>query len=387
MLRVGFLFRGGDGWLGGVNYLWNLLYAIGRHERAALTAVVLAPRGTQLFGLDQLPEVEVMEVDLPSRGGALPTLERRLVGRDRAVEALCDRARLDVVSHAGTFGWRFSRATLPWIPDLQHRRLPGNFSARELALRVYGDVSQLAEGTATIFSSEAAAADGRRYYGPLARHVQILHFVSQPRVSRAQLPPASALRARHAVPARYLFLPNQFWRHKNHAIVVDALTISAARGVRPVVVLSGKGEDYRHPSHYAELMARVAAAGLTAQFLHLGMVSYEDLMALMRDALAVINPSLFEGWSTTVEEARSLGKATILSSIDVHLEQAPPGATYFAPADADALARAMERAWGGDFLDEDRARERDADAALEGRTVAFAARYRAIVEAAVGRRR
>ena len=41
----------------------------------------------------------------------------------------------------------------------------------------------------------------------------------------------------------------------------------------------------------------------------------------MRKSLAIIQPSLFEGWSTIVEEARSIGKTIILSDLDVHKEQ------------------------------------------------------------------
>jgi glycosyltransferase involved in cell wall biosynthesis len=41
----------------------------------------------------------------------------------------------------------------------------------------------------------------------------------------------------------------------------------------------------------------------------------------MRSCSALINPSTFEGWSTTVEEAKGLGTPMILSSLRVHKEQ------------------------------------------------------------------
>ena len=37
----------------------------------------------------------------------------------------------------------------------------------------------------------------------------------------------------------------------------------------------------------------------------------------------MINPSLFEGWSSTVEECKSVGKNMILSDLNVHKEQYP----------------------------------------------------------------
>ena len=377
MLRVGFLFAGGTDWLGGVNYLRNLLYALVEHEAGAITPVLVAPLDAPLHGLDALGGVEIARASFGHAGILVRSAQRRVLGRDPATADLVATLRLDVVSHSGTFGWRFPVPAVPWIPDLQHHRLPQNFTSRERALRTYVDVTQLVEGAATIVSSAAAQADCRRCYGPLAGRTEVLRFVSQPRVG--VLPDGAEVRAQHAVPQRYLFLPNQFWRHKNHAVVVDALAVLAGRGVRPVVVMTGKAEDYRAPDHYRTLMARIDALGLGAQLRHLGMVPFDTLSVLMRDALAVVNPSYFEGWSTTVEEARSLGKATILSDIDVHREQAPAGATYFPPDDAEALASAIEAVWsapGG--LDEARAAR--AAAELPARTLAFAARYRAILE-------
>ena len=55
----------------------------------------------------------------------------------------------------------------------------------------------------------------------------------------------------------------------------------------------------------------------------LGVVPYNDLLSLMAYSIAVINPSKSEGWSSTVEQAKSYGKMILLSDLDVHLEQNP----------------------------------------------------------------
>ena len=55
---------------------------------------------------------------------------------------------------------------------------------------------------------------------------------------------------------------------------------------------------------------------------------YAELLVLMQGARALINPSRFEGWSTSVEEARTLGVPMLLSSIAVHREQAGDVADY-----------------------------------------------------------
>jgi hypothetical protein len=65
----------------------------------------------------------------------------------------------------------------------------------------------------------------------------------------------------------------------------------------------------------------------------------------MVNCVSIINPSNFEGWSTTVEEGKALGKMLILSKIDVHLEQNPPRCIYFDQSNAEELAQAMWNTW------------------------------------------
>jgi len=66
--------------------------------------------------------------------------------------------------------------------------------------------------------------------------------------------------------------------------------------------------------------------------------------ALLRVSAALINSSRFEGWSTTVEEAKSFGVPMILSDLDVHREQTAGMAMYFGTDDPTALADHLTRA-------------------------------------------
>jgi len=65
----------------------------------------------------------------------------------------------------------------------------------------------------------------------------------------------------------------------------------------------------------------------------------------MRRAAAILQPSRFEGWSTVVEDAKTLGKPILVSDLSVHREQAPPGGVFLPVDDAESWAEAMERAW------------------------------------------
>jgi glycosyltransferase involved in cell wall biosynthesis len=105
----------------------------------------------------------------------------------------------------------------------------------------------------------------------------------------------------------------------------------------------------------------------------------------MRACRAVINPSLFEGWSTTVEEAKSLGKQAIVSDLPVHREQAPLRCMYFDPRDPEKLADALWLVWNNFDPSEEERAATTAAAALPERRMSFARAYESIVIDVVGR--
>jgi hypothetical protein len=71
------------------------------------------------------------------------------------------------------------------------------------------------------------------------------------------------------------------------------------------------------------------------------MIPRYDQMLLMCGASAIVQPSLFEGWSTVLEDARALGKLAIVSDFPVHIEQNLAHALYFRRGDSADCARAI----------------------------------------------
>ena len=136
-------------------------------------------------------------------------------------------------------------------------------------------------------------------------------------------------------------MPNQFWVHKNHAVVIDALDILRKQGITTLVLATGSQIDHRNPNYFRQLMDRVRYSGLENSFRVLGLVTLSELKSLMQNTISMINPSNFEGWSSSVEESKSLGIPIILSDIPVHLEQAPRLGRYFKAGSAEALAEVM----------------------------------------------
>lgn len=153
------------------------------------------------------------------------------------------------------------------------------------------------------------------------------------------------IKKKYILPKKYFYLPNQFWKHKNHITVFMAVKFLKDNGININVVCSGCTEDYRNMEHFSTLLQYIKDNKLGDNIKILGIVDMVDVYCLMRNSVSVINPSLFEGWSSTVEEVKSLGKNIILSNLEVHKEQNPPQATYFECKNFVELAKIMKNKW------------------------------------------
>ena len=344
MVKVGFTFEMTGAWLGGANYFRSLIAALmsvpGRRVEPMIFA---APRDAPGLAAD-FPGVSVLATGMLKRLAPAWLARRlllRMTRRDVALERLLAAHGVDVLSHSGALGPGGRIPTIGWIADLQHRRLPELCSSAESAARDATIERWHAHCSALLFSSESARSDFERFYGKPRIPVFVIPFVPMTRPVDPGI--VAQVGKKYGLPERFFYVPNQFWSHKNHRLVIEAALLLKTEGLRVDLVFTGGTHDYRNARHYDDLVK--LAAGLGEHVWFLGVVPYDDVLALMEQALAVINPSLFEGWSTTVEEARNLGKAVLLSNIDVHREQAPPRGVYFEPDDARDLADRMRQAW------------------------------------------
>lgn len=346
-LRVGFTPIGGAQWTGGRTWQLNLLRATCRYESARVRPVVFCGIDLAASEVEQfaaIPGVELVRAAAFDAGNSRRRLARSLlIGRDReAVEAFLHH-EIDVAFESAVFyGWRCPLPVIAWLPDFQHRHMPEQFSIRARWKREIGFRAQVASGRIVMVSSEDARKDCEHFYLRSAGRTAVVRFAAPIDDSLFESDPLATARA-YGLPRTFIYLPNQFWKHKDHATAIDAVAILRDRGIVVTIAASGNPVDPRHPEHYAALRARVEALGIPDRFRFLGMIPRPHLVSLLRTCAALINPSLFEGWSSTVEESRSLGVPLLLSDIRVHREQMGDTAIYFDPANPVALADAIEK--------------------------------------------
>lgn len=346
MMRIAFTIIGGQNWTGGQNYLLNLLGALTRYQPGQITPVLFINEDCDVdnaIDFSNLRGLEIVRTPLLNAGKKRKSLFQAIAwGRDIELTKLFHKHRINLVFEvAQFFGWRLGIPALAWITDFQHKALPHLFTQGGWWKREIGFRMQVAGGRNIMLSSEDAKRTCEHYYPSTRRRTRVVNFAVPPGIA-ITYPEARAIADSYGLPEHFIFLPNQFWQHKNHGLVLKALIILRARGKRIVIAASGKQLDGRNKDYFPAFLSDLERHNLQQEFKLLGLIPYTHLSALMRACVAMLNPSLFEGWSTTVEEARALGTPMVLSDLDVHREQMGEKATYFDRSDAASLADALE---------------------------------------------
>jgi hypothetical protein len=133
--------------------------------------------------------------------------------------------------------------------------------------------------------------------------------------------------------------------HKNVETLVDAYaSLRRQRGdSTPLLVLVGELEGSAYASSAASVRERIDRHGIEASVRLPGYVSDETLACLCSAAMAVVLPSLAEGFGLPAVEAAACGAPLALSELDAHRETMGDAALFFPPRDVASLVETLIR--------------------------------------------
>lgn len=192
---------------------------------------------------------------------------------------------------------------------------------------------------AVIVPSAATASELDRMIGLPRGHVSVARLGVD---SRRFYPPTAsdlaAFREANELPAEanwFAFL-GTIEPRKNVSALLDAYSATRDRlgaDAPRLFVAGARGWD-------AAALARLDAAGPESGVTMLGYVPIEQLSALLGGAIAVVYPSLGEGFGLPVVEAMACG-ATVITTRHLAIPEVGGDAVFYSEADASALEEAM----------------------------------------------
>ena len=315
--------------IGGMeNYARSVLAQFLRYDSTCLEAMTVftSPRNHETLRFE---DARVRKVLVPD-GGAPKRILAALVA-DGADALFCPLVSLEPQD-----------APIPsfvTIPDIQHEVYPQFFDPVTLAAlrELYPASAKLASRVFTL--SDFSRQGLIRSYGVDPDKVIVVALAADDAFRRPCRPEdREEVKRRYRIPSRYVLYPAITWPHKNHRALLRAVRAFNAKQEPLAVVFTGTAG----PAHDG-VLKEIDALELTSLTRLLGHISQRELACLYHDALAMVCPSLFEGFGLPILESFHSGCPVICSATTSCPEVAGPAAAFIDPEDPATIVAALER--------------------------------------------
>lgn len=174
-------------------------------------------------------------------------------------------------------------------------------------------------------------------------NIHVLPYVPPAYIYSVEVP--DGFDDRYNLPEKYVFYPAQFWEHKNHNALIDA--IDQLKDVFPDIKIVFAGSK---KNAYESCVTRVNELQLQDRVQFLGYVPDEDMPELYRRARAMVYPTFFGPTNIPPLEAFVVGCPVAVSNIYGMPEQVGGAALLFNPKSVDEIAESIRQLWTDDRL-------------------------------------
>jgi len=343
---IGLLFTFGKNWMGGVIYIQNLVKSLNRLSDEKKPNLIIFYNESSRPFLDSIVYPYILDrVEINEGNDNFKYLKSIIFRKNYFISDIVSNHKLDGLfpfQHWPVALSKKSVKAISWIPDLQHYYYPEYFSKLNLFTRnvwikhLFQNTEHLVVSSKTVFDQIVSIYDKSKHL-----NISVLKFASI--IDKDVLPKEEDIRNEFDIRVPYFVVSNQFWKHKDHTTVFKAIEVIKTKGLNYKVIFTGNMEDSRNSGYIDDLKNTLHDLDIKDYTDFVGLIDRNMQLALMKYSMAVIQPSLFEGWSTVVEDAKSLGSQIIASDLDVHLEQLDGGdkGFIFKQKDYNALSLIM----------------------------------------------
>ena len=311
-------------WLGGYNVIKNLILSINSNKPENIQIVVFI-KETESEKYFRDLNVNIIKTNFFSNISFARRLYSKLqilfLGKSKFFENFFLKYKINVVSHYIPLGRKSEIKSFSWITDFQHLYYPQYFTFLERVFRTINIFYTALSSSKIILSSKASANDLKKIINFNLKKIFVHSFFFR-NYNLKNIININRLKKKFHIKKNFFFLPNQYWFHKNHLLVLKSIIDLKKRYNLSINVIS-TGSMYAKNSkiYFQQVNDYVEEQGLKDNYKYIGIVSEKELWSLMYYSLAIINPSEFEGWNTSVMQAKALSKYNIVSNIKAHIEQ------------------------------------------------------------------
>ena len=333
--------NGSPSWIGGLYYTKNIFYEICNSKdllSVCKPIVLCSADNSKLFNYFE-KKAEIVVYNKANKWQKYLKCFRYILGANHIYSY--HKYKFDFLN-------LLEKKAIYWIPDFQECYYPQYFTQDELEKRRRQREMIARSDRPVVLSSQSAKNDFVKFFHPTNKNIYVVPFVSAIEDEVVKLTDDfcfEVLKKYKLNNIKFVLISNQFWQHKNHIVVFEAIAKAKSSGLFKdlTFVFTGELRDYRNTDYYNKLKKIIHDNDIEKQIKILGFIDRADQLALMHKAQLIIQPSLFEGWGTVVEDAKVLDKTIVLSDISVHREQMNDKCFLFNADDPQDLIKVLEK--------------------------------------------
>ncbi len=332
-----------ENWVGGIYYIRNIVYSLLMSEKIVSKyeiVVFVRERYQDVYACFDNIIVETLKKDAT------------IFEKVRKKIQLLSKYDIKFIYNYSNINWvgLGKKKAVYWIPDFQNNYYPEFFSVKENVIKQKTDKMILGTNVKLVLSSNQAKADAYQFYEKINAQIKVVHFVSfiLPELEKITEEQSNLVLNNYQLNSKkYIYIANQFWKHKNHKVVFEAVKLLQNMGKLKNVefIFTGAPDTRKDPEYSRLIQSYFDDKELSRYVKNLGFIDRTEQLIIMKYADFIIQPSLFEGWGTVLEDAKVLDKTVLLSNIPVHFEQKNDKCIFFNRDSAQDLAEKIEEVY------------------------------------------
>jgi hypothetical protein len=332
-MNIGFVINfSKNDWIGGYNYYLHLINSLKKFAKNDVNPIIIVDKKERILQNKELSNYSFRVCKYFSNSNSSLRIFNKLLivilGKSFLYEKFFKKNKIYVISHSHYVGRNSCAKSYPWFPDFQEYFYPKFFSKLKILLRKLNLLLAIIHSTKIIVSSRSVLKDLKKISFQAFKKAEILLHTNN-LVKPSDIYSANYIKKKYNIKKHFFLLPNHYWMHKNHLVVLKALTTIKNKNFK--IISTGALLDHRNKSYFNYILKFIEDNNLGKSYKILGIIPDRDFNSLISCSLGVINPSKFEGWGNSGAKAIVFGKPAILSNIGPHKEL--DGKIFFFGAD------------------------------------------------------
>jgi len=252
------------------------------------------------------------------------------------------------------FGFEHNIPYIVPIPDMMYKYYPGlpeySFYNNLISHFVFKYSAKYA--VLCVADSEWGKNDIKKFLKQPAEKIKVIPFMPPGYIyeyKNMSFQEAENLLKKYNLPEKFIFYPAQFWTHKNHLRLVEAVKKAEDKyGQKINLVLVGN--EKANEDNYLKIMRKAEDLGIRGRIFNLGYVPDKEIVALYKKSLALCFCSLGGPTNIPIIEAMVLGVPVLCPDLFAMPDQVGEAGLLFDPFNHDDMAEKIHRVWTDENL-------------------------------------